>query len=82
MSGAVGLAAAMDYIDAIGRKEIFEHDRSLAEYFYREVKSIPGTQVYGPEQNRAGLVSFLIGGMHSQQNLMITAKKQESIKYY
>jgi cysteine desulfurase/selenocysteine lyase len=35
MSGAVGLAAAMDYIDAIGRQEIFEHDQALAEHFYR-----------------------------------------------
>lgn len=75
MSGAVGLAAAMDYIDAIGRKEIFEHDRSLAEYFYREVKSIPGTQVYGPEQNRAGLVSFLLGGMHSHDVVTLADQK-------
>ena len=75
MSGAVGLAAAMDYIDAIGRQEIFEHDRALAEYFYREVASIPGTQVYGPAKNRAGLVSFLLCGMHSHDVVTLADQK-------
>ncbi len=75
MSGAVGLAAAMDYIDAIGRQEIFEHDQALAEHFYREVSSIPGTQVYGPAQNRAGLVSFLLGGMHSHDVVTLADQK-------
>jgi len=77
MSGAVGLAAAMDYIDAIGRQAIYDHDRELAEHFYNEISKLPGTLVYGPRNNRAGLVSFLLGGMHAHD--LVTLADQKGI---
>lgn len=77
MSGAVGLAAAMDYIDSIGRQAVYDHDRELAEYFYNEISKLPGTQVYGPKENRAGLVSFLLGGMHAHD--LVTLADQKGI---
>lgn len=77
MSGAVGLAAAMDYIDSIGRQAIYEHDRELAEYFYNQVSKFPGTLVYGPKEHRAGLVSFLLGGMHAHD--LVTLADQKGI---
>ena len=58
MAGAVGLARAMDYIDAIGRQQIHDHDQALAQYFYDEIRRFPRSQVFGPPTNRGGLVSF------------------------
>ena len=43
MAGAVGLARAMDYIDAIGRQQIHDHDQALAQYFYDEIRRFPGS---------------------------------------
>ena len=42
MAGAVELARAMDYIDAIGRQQIHDHDQALAQYFYDEIRRFPG----------------------------------------
>jgi cysteine desulfurase/selenocysteine lyase len=59
ISGTVGLHAAMDYLDAIGREAIFRHDQELATYAYGQLAvKIPGIRLFGPKQDRGGLVSF------------------------
>ncbi|MCL4786613.1 MAG: cysteine desulfurase [Verrucomicrobia bacterium] len=65
ISGPVGLHAAMDYLDAIGRENIFRHDQELAHYTYERLAALNGIRLFGPKQNRAGLVSFLLQDVHA-----------------
>ncbi|HPC61913.1 MAG TPA: cysteine desulfurase [Verrucomicrobiota bacterium] len=66
ISGAVGLAAAMDYLDAIGRTHIARHDQELGAYAYARLAEFKeGIRLFGPRIGRAGLVSFLLRGVHA-----------------
>src|SRR5215467_864966 len=42
IAGAIGLAAAIDYLEGIGREEIFKHDVDLAQYTLERMKNLPG----------------------------------------
>ena len=68
ISGPIGLSVAMDYLDAIGRQNIWNHDRDLANYTYGKLAEIDGIRLFGPKLNsdsRAGLVSFLLKDVHA-----------------
>jgi cysteine desulfurase/selenocysteine lyase len=66
ISGPIGLHAAMDYLDAIGREAIFKHDQELATYAYEQLAAkIPNIRLFGPKAGRAGLVSFLLKDVHA-----------------
>jgi cysteine desulfurase/selenocysteine lyase len=64
IAGAVGLGAAIDFLTEIGMDEIDRHDRRLAAYAVERLSSIDGVKIYGPLQNRTGLVTFNIGDIH------------------
>ncbi|HEY1173004.1 MAG TPA: cysteine desulfurase [Verrucomicrobiae bacterium] len=65
IAGAVGLHAALDYLDAIGRERIFAHDQELAEYAAAKLAEFKGIRIFGPKQGRAGLVSFVLPNAHA-----------------
>ncbi|HVY71387.1 MAG TPA: cysteine desulfurase [Verrucomicrobiae bacterium] len=65
ISGPIGLHAAMDYLDAIGRDRIFQHDQELAHYTYERLAALEGVRLFGPRKNRGGLVSFLLKDVHA-----------------
>jgi len=65
IAGAIGLGVAVDYVDALGRPQIFEHDAALAQEAYERLGAIPGMRLLGPRQGRAGLVSFALGTAHA-----------------
>ena len=65
VAGAVGLHAAMDYLDAVGRQNIFDHDRDLAAHNYTRLSELGGVRLLGPGTDRAGLVSFLLEDVHA-----------------
>jgi len=66
ISGPVGLHAAMDYLDGIGRGNIFQHDQELAAYAWEQLASqVPNIRLFGPRSGRAGLVSFLLKDVHA-----------------
>src|SRR5207253_7762549 len=50
IAGAIGLAAAIDYLEEIGRAAIFEHDSELARYATERLTELPGTRVFGPKE--------------------------------
>src|SRR6516225_6771840 len=64
IAGAIGLAAAIDYIEAIGRPAIFEHDSQLAHYAANRLIELPGTRVFGPKDERGALVGFVMDAAH------------------
>jgi len=59
ISGPIGLHAAMDYLDAIGRENIWRHDQELAAS-PRSTFTPEDIRLFGPKTDRAGLVSFLL----------------------
>jgi cysteine desulfurase / selenocysteine lyase len=63
IAGAVGLGAAIDYLERIGRAEIFSHDRGLTEYALRRLEELGGVRVIGPRE-RGALVSFVMDAAH------------------
>lgn len=63
IAGAIGLAAAIDYIEEIGRGAIFEHDSELAVYAADQLAELPGMRVLGPKE-RGALVGFVMQGVH------------------
>jgi cysteine desulfurase/selenocysteine lyase len=65
ISGAIGLAAAMDYLDGLGRDHIAAHDQELGAYAYEKLCGLRGLRLFGPRIGRAGLVSFLLDGVHA-----------------
>jgi cysteine desulfurase / selenocysteine lyase len=64
IAGAIGLAAAIQYIEQIGRAAIFEHDSNLARYAAERLTELPGTRVFGPTEERGALVGFLMDAAH------------------
>ncbi len=64
IAGAIGLAAAIDYIEQIGRPTIFEHDTHLARYAAERLAELPGTRIFGPTKPRGALVGFVMDAAH------------------
>ncbi len=64
IAGAIGLAAAVDYLDGIGRGAIFEHDSKLAHYAAERLTELPGTHIFGPAEERGALVGFVMKAAH------------------
>jgi len=65
IAGAVGLAAAMDYLDKVGRQNIAEHDMALGAYAFAKLTGLKNLRVFGPHVGRAGIVSFLLKDVHA-----------------
>jgi cysteine desulfurase/selenocysteine lyase len=65
IAGAIGLAAALDYLDQAGREAIQSNDHLFGQIAYEQLSTIPGMRLLGPKTTRAGLVSFQIGKIHA-----------------
>ncbi|ATB36120.1 Cysteine desulfurase, SufS subfamily [Cystobacter fuscus] len=65
ISGAVGLAAALDYLDSVGREAIAAHDRELLEYGTQALETVPGLRLMGRARERSGVLSFLMEDVHA-----------------
>ena len=64
ISGAIGLAAAMDYVESLGLDAIAAHEQRLVELATAELQKIPGIQIVGTAANKASIVSFTLEGVH------------------
>jgi cysteine desulfurase/selenocysteine lyase len=64
IAGAVGLHAAISYIESIGMHVIEEHDHQLTAYAMEKLSAIEGLTIYGPQHERGALVTFNVEGVH------------------
>ncbi|MBL6763639.1 MAG: cysteine desulfurase [Verrucomicrobiae bacterium] len=71
ISGPIALHVAMDYLDKIGRENLFKHDKELSQYAYDRLAEVSGCRLYGPKQGRAGLVSFMLDDVHAHDVVTI-----------
>ncbi len=68
IAGAVGMAAAADYLDRVDRAAIHEHEKSLTRHAIRLLSDVEGLRIFGPDvlEERAGVVPFVIDGTSAQ----------------
>ena len=66
MTGAIGLAAAIDYLEAIGMDAIERHEQDLIAYVFPKLQAIEGLKIYGSQDlaKRSGVISFNLGDLH------------------
>jgi cysteine desulfurase/selenocysteine lyase len=64
MSGAVGLRAALEYLNGLGMDNIAAYEHELLTYATEVVSAIPGVRLIGTAKERAGVLSFVIDGIH------------------
>ncbi len=64
ISGAVGLAAAMDYVQSLGLGAIAAHEQHLLELATSELEQIPGIEIVGTAAHKAAVLSFTMSGVH------------------
>ena len=66
IAGAIGLGAAIDYLNEIGMDNIIAHEQMLSTYALEQLSTIEGLEIYGPQDptKRSGLVTFNIEGVH------------------
>jgi len=63
---AIGLGAAIDYLNAVGLEAIHGHERRLTERAHEVLHALGGVRILGPEpQHKGGIVSFTVDGVHA-----------------
>lgn len=64
IAGAVGLGAAIDFLESIGMDAIDRHEKQLTAYAMERMSAIDDLHIYGPRNDRAGLITFNLGDVH------------------
>ncbi|MFD0679739.1 MULTISPECIES: cysteine desulfurase [unclassified Paenibacillus] len=64
IAGAVGLGAAIDFLESVGLHEIDRHEKQLTAYAMDRMSAIDDLKIYGPRNDRAGLITFNLGEVH------------------
>jgi len=65
VAGAVGLHAALDFLDAIGLDAVHAHGSTLANYAKEQLSEFEGIRIFGAAAERGGLVSFVFENVHA-----------------
>lgn len=73
VEGAVGLGAAVDYLNSLGMGNIHSYEVELTDYALRRMKEIPYVKIYGPTttEDKGGVISFSIEGAHPHDTASI-----------
>ena len=66
MAGAIGLAAAIDYVETLGLEQIAAQEHRVLEYATPRLQAIPGLRLVGTAAGKGGILSFLLDGAHAQ----------------
>lgn len=62
--GSCALTTALDYISAIGMKEIADYEHELLSYATEKIKEIEGIRIIGEAKEKSGVLSFIVDGVH------------------
>ena len=77
---AVGLAAAIDYVNAIGFPAIAAHERALTDHALATLDAIDGIHVVGRAQDRGGVVAFTMDGVHAHDVATLLDKQGIAVR--
>jgi cysteine desulfurase/selenocysteine lyase len=64
IAGAIGLGAAIDYLDSLGLKNILAHEKALLDYGIRALRSLDGLRIIGTAEEKTGVLSFTLRSAH------------------
>jgi len=65
IAGGIGLGAAIDYLSQVGLDLVTEYERELLDYATEAVSTITGVQIIGTAKEKAGILSFVLEGVHA-----------------
>jgi cysteine desulfurase/selenocysteine lyase len=68
---AIGLGAALDYMDSIGRERIAAHEADLKAYAHERLRSINSLRIFGDAPDKGAIVSFELQGIHAHDVSMV-----------
>jgi len=78
---AIGLGAAIDYLEQVGMSAIHEHERLLTERAHEVLATVGGVKIFGPEPSRkAGIVSFTMEGVHAHDIAQLLDRKGIAVR--
>ncbi|WP_254493320.1 cysteine desulfurase [Bartonella sp. B1099] len=77
---AIGLAAAIDYIQEKGLRTIHAHEMSLSAYAHEKLKTVESLRIYGSSPNKGAIISFVIEGIHAHDIAMFIDRKGVAIR--
>ncbi|GAB6070739.1 cysteine desulfurase [Thiomicrorhabdus hydrogeniphila] len=77
ISGAIGLAAAIDFLNEVGLDNLAQHEAELLAYATEKLSEIEGLRIIGQAEHKGGVVSFIIDGVHPHD--MATLMDQDGI---
>lgn len=79
IAGAIGLGAAIDYMEVVGVDNIQQHEQELMQYLWPKLTAIPGLTIYGPEklEQRTGIITFNLEDIHPHD--VATAMDMEGV---
>ena len=78
IAGAVGLAAAIDYLQGLDRSGAARHEQALLSYAEEKARDVPGLRLIGTAQNKTAVLSFLLEGVHPSDLGMLLDQQGES----
>jgi len=77
---AIGLHAALDFIDAIGRERIAAQEHALTQYALQRLQEVPDLRLYGPQPDRAGIFAFTLADIHPHDIATILDSRDIAIR--
>lgn len=77
---AIGLGAALDYIDGIGRERIAAHEAMLRDYAHERLRSINSLRIFGDAPGKGAIVSFELQGIHAHDVSMVIDRQGVAVR--
>jgi cysteine desulfurase/selenocysteine lyase len=80
--GAIGLGAAVDYLQGIGMENVHDHERAITSYAMKRMSEVKGLVMYGPRDvtHRVGVIAFNLGDIHAHDLASILDEEGVAIR--
>ncbi len=77
---AIGLGAALDYVEAVGRERIAAHEAELGAYAHQRLSAVNSLRIYGTAPGKAAIVSFDLEGIHAHDVSMVIDREGVAVR--
>lgn len=67
IADAIGLGAALDYLERLGMENVTRHEHDLLQYATQHLQAIPGLRIIGTAAEKAGVISFVLPGIRTEE---------------
>ena len=77
---AIGLGAALDYMESIGRERIAAHEADLRDYAHERLRSINSLRIFGDAPGKGAIISFELQGIHAHDVSMVIDRQGVAVR--